>query len=344
MGGRRGACVGNGLTPRAGVAKAMTPGGVGKNQQGFTIIELMISLAIAGVVMGALYSLFISQQKVLGVQDQDAEMHQAARAAMDAMVREFRMIGYGVPNSSWDGCAAPCPPTKITSTTPPPATSITFRGNLDATRTTLAPINPPTIMNHACVTYLDLLTRQCTATGGLTILTVDSASGFKVGDTIYVEGPTFDASPYSTHWHTATVTATTATTLTISAGLNFDYVRGSTVHVVKTITYSFDTSEKQIQRCVSAAPPCGATNTQPLAENINALTLSYVFEKNVGTSAPPWALPDDADGDTTNDTSAIRIINIGVTARTPRPDPAYKQNSGYRLVTVTSQVTVRNLP
>ena len=119
MGGRRGLLVGNGLTPRAGVAKAMAPGGAGKNQQGFTITELMISLAIAGIVMGAVSSLFLSQQKVLGVQDQDAEMHQAARAAMDFMVRDFRMMGHGVPNSTWDPCPAllaPCPvapPAKI---------------------------------------------------------------------------------------------------------------------------------------------------------------------------------------------------------------------------------------
>jgi len=186
-------------------------------------------------------------------------------------------------------------------------------------------------MHHACVTYLDLLTRQCTT--GLTTLTVDSASEFKVGDTIYVEGQTFTTSPYSTHWHTATVTATTATTLIISAGLNFEYSLWSTVHVVKTVTYAFDTSGKQITR-----------DGQPLAENIDQLTLSYDFEKNASIWPPVWALPDDADADTTNDTPDIRTINISVTARTPKPDPAYKQNSGYRLVTVTSQVTPRNLP
>lgn len=324
MGGRRGAFVGSGLTPRAGAAKAMTPGGVGKNQWGFTITELMISLAIAGVVMGALYSLFISEQKVLSVQDQDAEMHQAARAAMDVMVREFRMIGYGVPNSSWAGCADPCPPTKITPT--PTATSITFRGNLGATRTTLT-------NDHACLLYL-AGTPECTT--GLTTLAVDSASGFETGDTIYVEGQTYTTAPFSTYWHTATVTAPpTATTIPISAGLNFEYVRGSTVHVVKTVTYAFDDSEKQITR-----------DGQPLAENIKQLQLSYDFQKNAGISPPVWTLPNDGgDGDTTNDTSNIRTINISVIARTPRPDPTYTQTTdGYRLVTVTSQVTPRNLP
>jgi prepilin-type N-terminal cleavage/methylation domain-containing protein len=319
MGGREAALVGKGLTSRAGVATAMAPGGAGKNQRGLSITELMISIAIAGIVMGGLYNLFISQQKVLGIQDQGAEMHQAARAAMDFMVREFRMLGYGVPNASWDGCAAPCPPTKITPT--PTATSITFRGNQDATRTTLT-------NDHACVTYVGGSNIQCAS--GLTPLAVDSTSEFKLGDTIYVEGQTFTTSPYSTHWHTATVTAKTATsppTLTISTGLNFEYVRGSTVHVVKTVTYAFDTSEKQISR-----------DGQPLAENINALTLSYVFE-DTGTG-----LPNDGDSDTTNNTSNIRTISISVTARTPKPDPAYKQNSGYRLVTVTSQVTPRNLP
>jgi len=298
----------------------MAPGGARKNQRGLSITELMIAIAIAGIVMGGLYNLFISQQKVLGIQDQGAEMHQAARAAMDFMVREFRMLGYGVPNSTWVDCAAPCPPTKITPT--PTATSITFRGNLDATRTTLA-------NDHACVTYVGGSNIQCAS--GLIFLTVDSASGFDTNDIIYVEGQTFTTSPYSTHWHTATVTDLTP--LTISAGLNFQYGRGSTVHVVKTVTYAFDTSGKQITR-----------DGQPLAENIDQLTLSYDFEKNASIWPPVWALPDDADADTTNDTSDIRTININIRARTPKPDPAYKQNSGYRLVTVTSQVTPRNLP
>ncbi len=233
-------------------------------------------------------------------------MHQAARVAIDAMVREFRMIGHGVPYSTWDGapvCPSPCPPAKIIPT--PTATSITFRGNLDATRTTLA-------SNHA---------------SNSTTLTVDSASGFNTGDTLYVEGQTFTTAPYSTHWHTATVTATTATTLTINAGLNFEYARGSTVHVIQTITYTFDSSKKQIQR-----------NNQPVAENIDGFTLSYIFE-DMDTG-----LPNDADTDKTNNTSNTRTINISLNARTPKPDSAYKQNSGYRLVTVTSQVTPRNLP
>lgn len=328
MGGRRGSFVGKGLTARAGVAKAMAPGRTGKNQPGFSLLEMLISVAIAGIVMGAMYNLFITKQKVLGVQDQVAEMHQAARVAMDFMVREFRMIGYGMPNSSWDPCTSPSlpcpvvPPAKISGT--PTATSITFRGNLDATSTNLT-------NNHACNTYVASTTpsnMQCVT--GLTTLTVDSTSGFSPGDTIYVEGQNYTATPYVTHWHTATVQPTpppTATTLTISTELNFEYVRGSTVHVINTVTYAFDASEFQIER-----------NGQPLAENIQQLTLNYFFQ------AGNMGLPDDA-AVATNNTSNIRTINISVIARTPKKDPTYTQEyDGYRKVTVTSQVTSRDLP
>jgi len=331
MGGRRSAFVGKGLTARAGVAQAMAPGRTGKNQPGFSLLEMLISVAIAGIVMGAMYNLFITKQKILGVQDQVAEMHQAARVAMDFMVREFRMIGYGMPNSSWDGCTAPCPPAKISGT--PTTTSITFRGNLDATKTNLT-------NDHACVTYVlgtTPSTMQCVT--GLTTLTVDSTVGFNVGDTIYVEGQNYSATPYVTHWYTATVQPTpppTATTLPISPGLNFEYVRGSTVHVIQTVTYDhfvgLDSSGHPVAQI--------RRNLQPLAENIQQLTLNYFFQAG-GT----MGLADDVDAVTTNNTSNIRTINISIIARTPKKDPTYTQEyDGYRKVTVTSQVTPRNLP
>jgi type IV pilus assembly protein PilW len=64
------------------------------NRKGFTLIELLIATAIAGIVAGAIFTVFQSQQKSYLIQDQVAEMQQNIRAAMYIMVREIRMAGY----------------------------------------------------------------------------------------------------------------------------------------------------------------------------------------------------------------------------------------------------------
>jgi type IV pilus assembly protein PilW len=64
-----------------------------KNQNGFTLIEILIALAITGVVMAGIYSTYASQQKAYIAQEQVAAMQQNLRAAMYYMVREIRMAG-----------------------------------------------------------------------------------------------------------------------------------------------------------------------------------------------------------------------------------------------------------
>jgi len=77
-------------------------------QAGFTLAELLVALAISGVILAAVSSAFLLQRKAYDVQEQVAEMVGNARAAMDMIVREVRMAGcnplgasfYGIPYSA----------------------------------------------------------------------------------------------------------------------------------------------------------------------------------------------------------------------------------------------------
>jgi type IV pilus assembly protein PilW len=61
---------------------------------GFTLTELVVAMAISGIVAGGIYSTFYSQQKSYITQEQIAAMQQNIRGAMHIMGRDIRMAGY----------------------------------------------------------------------------------------------------------------------------------------------------------------------------------------------------------------------------------------------------------
>lgn len=74
--------------------------------KGFTLVELLITLAVSGVLMTGVYGAFQSQQNSYVAQDQVVEMQQNVRAGLDMMVQELRMAGYDVnQNGSKTGTA-----------------------------------------------------------------------------------------------------------------------------------------------------------------------------------------------------------------------------------------------
>lgn len=63
--------------------------------RGVTLIELLIALVISSILIAALYRTFIGQQKTYIVQDQVVDMQQNVRVAINKMMREIRMAGFG---------------------------------------------------------------------------------------------------------------------------------------------------------------------------------------------------------------------------------------------------------
>lgn len=65
-----------------------------QDKRGFTLVEVMVALAISGIVLASIYSAFQSQQNSYVVQDQVTGMQQSVRAGLDMMIREIRLAGY----------------------------------------------------------------------------------------------------------------------------------------------------------------------------------------------------------------------------------------------------------
>ena len=119
----------------------------------------------------------------------------------------------------------------------------------------------------------------------------------------------------------AAITAASATSLSFTSDLNANSTLIDATDTNERVTYAFDSADYQITR------KTGDGNPQPFAENIQGLTFTYY----------------DAAGAVPATPADIRRIQISITVRTAKPDPAYTANNGYRTYTLTSFVTPRNL-
>jgi len=62
--------------------------------RGFTLVEILVGMAISLLVIGSIYSVYQTQQKSYVVQEQVTVMQQNLRAGMTMLTRDIRMAGY----------------------------------------------------------------------------------------------------------------------------------------------------------------------------------------------------------------------------------------------------------
>lgn len=67
---------------------------IGRNRNGFTLMELLIAMVITTIVSAGIFSAYRSQQNAQLAQKQIVEMQQNLRAALYIMTSEIRMAGY----------------------------------------------------------------------------------------------------------------------------------------------------------------------------------------------------------------------------------------------------------
>lgn len=117
---------------------------------GFALAELLVVLAILGLVMAAIQNVAMTGNTVALMAQNRAEVQQGARGALQ-MEEDLRMAGYG------------CPATLTVFTAASP-TALTFWADLTNTSTTLT----------------------AAVTAGSQTINVAAVSGFTVGDTVYL--------------------------------------------------------------------------------------------------------------------------------------------------------------
>jgi prepilin-type N-terminal cleavage/methylation domain-containing protein len=301
-----------------------------KNQKGFTLVELLVTLAIMLIVVASLSSTFVFQQKTYNAQQQINEMVQNARAGMDLMSSEMMMTGYGVatdalPLSNWLTWG-----------------SVTFRNDPVVIEDNVGDgpggSNTTDIIHVAGCFDGHATTLSAAASAGDTTITVADAGDFNTTtkSNICINGI-----------ERAVVTAVSLNTLSIDTdpvtandqGLLYSYPvqdpSGNPIDVpicvVKIISYSIvqETDGGNTVYTLKRNENLGA-GRQPLAENIIDMQVSSTVTEPA----------------TINNSSQNLIISWGIdplTARSDKPDPDYSQNSGYRTYKLKSILAPPNL-
>jgi len=67
--------------------------------RGFTLIEILIALALTGLVMSSVYAIYIANLRAITADENRLEVQQAQRFSFDFMARELRHAGYDLAES-----------------------------------------------------------------------------------------------------------------------------------------------------------------------------------------------------------------------------------------------------
>ncbi|MHB8482860.1 MAG: PilW family protein [Nitrospiria bacterium] len=118
--------------------------------KGFTLIEIMVAVALLFVTMTFIYETFISQHNNSLIQEEVSDVQQNARIAMDMMTRDIRAAGVGLSTGT------------------------------AAVQFSTTPSDMLTIFNTTS-TYV---TTASSVTGGILTVPVSSTAGFNVNDTV----------------------------------------------------------------------------------------------------------------------------------------------------------------
>lgn len=276
-----------------------------KNKDGFTLVELLVVLVIAGFLLAAIGATFQSQNKSYVVQEEVTEMQQNLRAAMLIVSRDVMLAGYGVaPDQAftignitynYDAIAnGDLPETLQTNNDP-------LRTNADGLimRRADSPLQIVRIYNGAAANF-----------------SVCSPSGFSVGDIL-----TIMPASINTNYQTVEVTQIQATSafpcpsacvstqcdkINFSPGLSpynnpgglgDGEWEGGIVARFVDIAYFIDPNSPDLMRSVNGS------NGQPVAENIEDLQIVYQDFNGVWSTNP--ANIED-----------IRSVRINILART----------------------------
>jgi len=230
-----------------------------KKNRGITLIELLVALAISGLLVAALYRTFIGQQKTYVAQDQVVDMQQNMRVAISRMMGDIRMTGFG----------------NVSMVLPVTFTGGTFNNIL----------NPNTPVSDSLTLVTSLNTPATLTTSGsigqnqIVVSTLTDSQGnalFDTGNRRYISVGGLES-------YIITSVNNGTSTITLNGSLTYNHPFGTPVFMIRAITY---------QVADMAGIPTLLRNenigdgNQPQADYIENLQFAYFDDSGILTANP----------------------------------------------------------
>jgi prepilin-type N-terminal cleavage/methylation domain-containing protein len=230
-----------------------------KKNKGITLIELLVALAISGLLVAALYRTFIGQQKTYVAQDQVVDMQQNMRVAISRMMGDIRMTGFG----------------NVSMVLP-----VTFAGG---TFNNILNPNTPVSDSLTLVTSLNTLATLTTSGSiGQNQIVVSTLTDSQ-GNTLFDTGNRRYISVGGLESYVITSVDNGTSTITLNGSLTYNHPFGTPVFTIRAITY---------QVANMAGIPTLLRNenigdgNQPQADYIENLQFAYFDDSGILTANP----------------------------------------------------------
>jgi prepilin-type N-terminal cleavage/methylation domain-containing protein len=264
-----------------------------RSDKGVTLIELLVVLVIAAVLVGGIYTLFMTQQRSYSVQDQVTGVQQDARVALTFMARDIRMAGMAVGAGSGTGFTD--------GTNPPFAINGLFNYAVNPTNSTTAPDDLTVVLG---VEEWGVVTDPPPAGNVVTLDSpVDSSANYVAFDLL--PGRLFNASNADDGDNTITV-------VNVPSG---DKTIGGKAYGVKAITYSVgaDGILRRNENTGAGAEPLAGDGTTTFVEDLQ-------FAYQVDGDVTNWYNDPLTDFPAGMTAANISMVRINITVRTAVQD------------------------
>lgn len=265
-----------------------------KQIAGFTVIEILIAVFLAGLVTSAAMGLYLTQHKQLGVQEQVTDMQANLRAAMGELTTRIRMVGYRLPEGL---------PAVVARDANPDTIKILFDTN---------ELNDVQIEHSMPQPSSEL---RCDG---------HDLTGVNEGDTLYIFDPFTQTGEF---FIVTQVQMPSANLQHNTSDLSRCYPQGSKIVKMQSVTYYIDSTDPDHPNLMYQFHD---QPTQIYAENITDLNFQYILSSGAVVDVPPMtqmireviitvaARSDKADNEFETPyrnrtlTTRVKVRNLGV--------------------------------